>query len=224
MKAHKENHQSNPNIGLFIFANDKVCICGKGFDKDQLKYIEDTLQVPLYSMSIAGSELVGVFLNGNNKGIVAPNTINNSELEILRQICEEHNLNLKVIDSDLNALGNNILCNDDGCLINPEYVDKVKEQIEKTLEVKTERGTLANLDNVGSMGLANSKGCLVSEEVLEEEIKILERLLNCKILQGRVNNNPYVRSGVVVNSNGMILSDRSLGEEILKIHEAFNGE
>jgi len=221
MKAYKTTHQGNPNIGLFIFANDKICIASKNFREDQLEEIEKTLQVPLYTLPIAGTDLLGLFLAGNNKGIIAPSLMFDYEKEKLKEICAKHKINLAFLNTELTALGNNLVCNDNGCMGNHEFEKNIKEQIEGVIEVKVRNGKIADLEIVGSLSLTTNKGCLISEDALDEEIEELETLLKCKVVRGTINSTPHIRSGLVANSNGFVLSESSLGEEVLHITEAF---
>lgn len=221
MKAYKTHHQSHPSVGLFIFANEKLCIASRAFEQIQLKEIEKTLNVPVYTLGILGTELVGLFLNGNNNGIVAPSLMFDYEKTQLREICKKHNLNLGFLNTELTALGNNLICNDNGCMVTHELEENIKDQISGVLGVDVREGKIANLEIVGSLAFATNKGCLAGDPILDEEIEVLENLLKCKVVRGTINGTPYIRSGIVLNSNGFILSDASLGEEVLKIKDAF---
>ena len=225
MKAYRTDYQGNPNIGLFIFCNDKVCIVGRGFNKKQVEDIEKVMGVPVYQMSMVGTELIGLFITGNNKTIIAPAIMYSTEKKILKEICEKNNLRLEIINTKLTALGNNILCNDSGCIINHEFEEDSKIQIRDVFGNEHGTvlfGTISCLDIVGSLAASTNKGALVSPEIEDKELEILEKLLKCKVVKGNINGTPYVRSGLVANSNGVIVSEYSLGDEALNIKEAFD--
>ncbi len=224
MKAYKTNYLGNPNIGLFLFCNDKICIAGRGFQKKQVEDLEKTMGVPVYQMSIAGTELVGLFINGNNNAIIVPELIYSNEKKHLKEICEKNNLRLEIIGTKLTALGNNVLCNDSGCVINHEFEEDAKVQIRdifRSANGDVAFGTIAGLDIVGSLAAASNKGALVSQEIEDAELEVLEKLLKCKVVKGSINSTPYIRSGLVANNHGVIVSDHSLGDEALNIKDAF---
>ena len=111
MAAAQLTIHGNQNAGLFIFANDKFCLIGKDVEEDDEKTIAEVLDVPTYRVSIAGSSLLGVFVAGNNKGIIAPNIILDTEKEELMKICKQHDVKFTILNTTLTALGNVIACN-----------------------------------------------------------------------------------------------------------------
>ncbi len=221
MNVARLNYEGNPHIGLFIFCNDKLCIIGSGFRENQQEDIHRALGVPLYNAKILGSNLVGLFIAGNNKGLVVPEMIEENELKHISDICAQHDMTVTRVRSKLNALGNNIICNDAGGIINPEFSPEEKREISEGLHVPIENGTIASFQNVGSLARAASKGVLLAEDILPEEEEIIEKLLQCKVVTGSINNSPYISSGLVVNHKGYAISDQLFGGEVLSIKDAF---
>ena len=221
MKSAKISHEGNPNIGLFMFCNDKFCLLGKGFREEQKDDVQKSMAVPVYTCTVLGSNLVGIFIAGNNKAIVVPEQIEEHEFERIKKICDEHDVQVSKIKSNLNALGNNIVCNDQGALENPEFSEDAVNHIEKALEVNVQRSTIASFSNVGSLVRTTNEGALISEDALPEEKKILEKTLKCEAVSGTINNSRYISSGLVVNSNGCVISEDLFGGEVLYIKDAF---
>ncbi|MCK4670794.1 MAG: translation initiation factor IF-6 [Nanoarchaeota archaeon] len=223
MKAFKTNIDGNPNIGLFAFCNDKICLVGNRFTKPQIRKMEDVLGVHVEQISVAGTDLIGAFVAGNNKCILVPDLIFPEELEKLMKIKEIYGnaFDVKVIGTKLTALGNNILANDSGCLVNPDFPATQKKLIRQALGVKVVPGMIAEHNVVGSLGVAVNTGACVHEDVCPEEQGIIEKLLNVPVVSGTINRNPYVRSGVIVNSNGYVVGDQSKGDELLLFEEIF---
>ena len=61
------NLKGESNIGLMIYANDKFALVPKSIDERELSIIKEVLKVPCYNVSIAGTNLIGVFLNGTDE-------------------------------------------------------------------------------------------------------------------------------------------------------------
>ena len=108
MNARKMSFHSNSNIGLFAYVNEKFCLIGNVITEEQKKEIEETLEVPVYEILIAGTPLIGIFVNGNEDKIIIPSITKKEELEKLDELQIEY----QIVDSKYTALGNNILIDD----------------------------------------------------------------------------------------------------------------
>jgi len=62
----------DPNVGVFSYANEKIAVLPAGVSGKKLKAYRDTLRVEPYSVGIAESRLVGIYLVGNSSGLLAP--------------------------------------------------------------------------------------------------------------------------------------------------------
>ncbi len=205
------NYNQNPNIGLFCYVNDKYCLVPKLFPKKLKKKFEEVLKVPIYEMSAAGTSLLGVFFSGNNNILLVPEIMFDSELKEL----EKFKIKYRIIKSELTALGNNLLTNDNVCIANPDYSDDVLKEIETALKTKVKQGKISGLNIVGSLAKLNKNGCLASPDIKTFEKKFLEDNLKIKITTGTVNfGSPYISSGLICNFNGFIIGDMSGGPEI----------
>ena len=75
--------QQNPNVGLYGFANDKVCFVGTDVSEEDADKIEKVLKVPVHRLSVYRSSLVGAFATGNNSCILLPAAIEEHELTVI---------------------------------------------------------------------------------------------------------------------------------------------
>jgi len=207
----------DPNVGLYGFATDDYCLLGTCPEKMSAK-IKTTLDTDIKITTITGTEFIGLFAAGNKNGIVLTKIIEDHEIKKLRSL----GVNLKIIKSKETALGNLILCNDNGCIIS-ERLRRYKNIIKDALDCETETGRIANLEMVGSVAIANNRGCLCHSEASEEEIKKIEEILKVKVDVGTVGyGSPFIKSGIIVNSNGVVFSELSTGPEIGRIEEVFH--
>lgn len=221
MHIYQTNYQGNPYIGLFGFANDKVCLVGHGFNKHDIEKIGKALKVPVYQISICSTGMVGVFCAGNNNCLLLPSTAYDNEIKEIKKICKEVNMECKVISTELTALGNNILCNDKGALVNPDFSARVKKDIRQALNVTLHPGTIALHGITGSLCVTRKDKAIVTSGILESEQEELSVLLEIETFtNGTVNfGSQNVSSGLIVNSHGFIVGDMSTGVEMTTVDE-----
>jgi len=211
------NYNSNPNVGLYGFATDKYCLLGSEVPEDLTEEISEVLNVPVIRMNIAGTSLLGVFLNGNNNCLLVPKIAFENELKIL----DKHKIKYKLIDTKLTCLGNNIICNDYGCVVSNEYGEKEIKVIKDALKVDVVKTEIAELNTLGSLAVHTKKGILCHHEILEHEAELLKKILKVEVFTGTVNMGvPFIGSGIMCNSKGFVIGDASGGPEIVNADEA----
>ena len=208
---------SNPNVGLYGFATDSYCLLGRDVPGKAVKKIAEVLKVPVHIMTISNSSMIGAFVAGNSKMLLVPSITTKEEQKELAKL----GIQLKVIETKLTALGNNLLCNDNGCLANPEFSAFVKKRIRQALDVKVVPHMLAGVEAVGACGIIANGRCLLHRDASDEELEMVSELLKAETQRGTVNRgSPYVKSGILCNSNGMIISAYSGGPEASNAYEA----
>ena len=218
MRVLKTNFSGNPNIGLYAYCSNKYCLVSRIVPKRQIPLIEEILGVPVFRMSIAGTSLLGAFLAGNDSCLLVPDIIFDDELRIL----EQNKIKYKAIHTKFTALGNNIVCNNNGAVVNEEFETGAVEDIKKALNVPVETGTIAGLNIVGSLCAANDSNAVAHHSISKREIEKAESLLKAKILATTIDNNPYVKGGIVLNNSGYLISDSAKTIEITLIDQTLN--
>jgi len=213
----KTDFNGNFNVGLYIYTTDSYCLIGQDVPEESASEIEKALKVPVHKISIAGTGLLGVFLAGNENCLLIPKIAFGEEIDEIKRL----KINYKIIDTKLTALGNNILCSDSGCIINPDFGKTEEEAIKEALKVPVKRGKIAGLTIVGAAGVLNKKGCLLHRDAEDFEIEFVETTLNTTVKTGTVNfSSPYIKSGIAANSNGFLIGSISGGPEIQNADEA----
>jgi translation initiation factor 6 len=217
----RTNFNGDPNLGLFGRASNEYCILGMELPKKESAEISKILGVDVHKCTLAGTELLGIFCSGNNAGLVVTKLAEKEEVTRLKKLL---GVNIEVINSRETAIGNLVLCNDNGCMISPTLA-KFKKQISDALGVEVTTGTLADFNLVGSSGIASNVGCLCHMSSSEEELKKVKEILKVRSDIGTVAyGTPYIKAGVIVNSNGIVISDKSTGPELGRADEVFNPE
>ncbi|NIU84007.1 MAG: translation initiation factor eIF-6, partial [Candidatus Thorarchaeota archaeon] len=69
-------------------------------------------------------------------------------------------MNVLFISDVLNAVGNNILVNNNRAIVHPDFDSKTIDRIKDTLDVEVVKGTLAKQKTVGAQGVVTNKGIL----------------------------------------------------------------
>jgi len=209
--------ENNPNIGLYIFANDKFAIIGKEVSKEKKKEIERVLDVPVYKLTILGTDLVGVFIAGNNDLLLIPQ-IYDYELKNIKEICEKHGVNLLSINEKLNTFGNNMSVSDNKIIINPNFNRNFKDKLKQKTKYKIIELEVKDYENSGSICRYLNGGFFLSQEVSEHEVKKFSKEV---LGVGTVNaGSNMVSSGIVGNKNGLLLGSMSTTIEIQNITES----
>ena len=131
-------------------------------------------------------------------------------------------MDVTIIEEKRTALGNIILCNDYGAVVDPRLKPRTVSAIEKALEVPVKIATIGGLPQIGSLATASNKGVLANPIIDESEKKHISEALGVPVSVGTVNSGvPYPRSGIVVNSKGAVVGSHTLGAELLALSNVF---
>ncbi len=218
----KFSFKGDPNVGLYCVATDKFFLVGKDVSSTQLKKLEKIFKVPPIQINIYNTNLIGLFICANSNTILVPEVIFKDELKEIKEKVKGL-AEVKVVKTELNALGNNILTNDKVAVVNEEFSAAKAKEIGKVLGVKVKRGlkmgTLSLLP--GSAGTLTNKGAIFPTDLSESDITQLEKLLGFEIGLGTISmGGKMVGSGVVANSFGLVVSTLSSGYEIARADES----
>ncbi|MBI3032610.1 translation initiation factor IF-6 [Candidatus Woesearchaeota archaeon] len=206
----------NPNVGLFGYVTDTYCLVGKDISHKFCKELEAVLKVPIHQISLAGTNLIGVFCAGNSKTLIVPNICFDNELQVL----DDLGITYTVLETDLTALGNNILCNNHGAYINPEFSDEEQRYISKVLGVRAAKGMIGDVQVTGAACIVRKNHAIISPFVSDEQLGNIQTLLKVKAVKGTANfGSPYVKSAVLVNSHGFVAGKLCTGIELDELYK-----
>ena len=218
MKAMKLSFESNPNIGTGIFVSNKLGLIGKSYEKRFKKELESLFGVPFYGITFAGTDLIGVFIAGNDDLIVIPDICFKEELKEIRSICEKHEAKLIISEDRSTALGNLALIGKEKAILSAEICDKTAETIKKEAKLKIIKAENFSSPLVGSLVSKNSTKAVTSPALSEEEIKLISKAFGIECIKMSVNfGNNFVSSGLVMNDSGYAIGEHSTAVEIYEI-------
>lgn len=210
------NFSHIPYLGAFALATDRLLLVPSRLGKIP-ETSSEALDVPMFETLVSQSSLIGILSAGNSNGVVVPDLIDTDE----KKLSEEFDTDVKRVPSKNTALGNQVLVNDHGAIVNPDFEDEAIESIEETLKVPTQKGTVGGLKNVGASGVATNKGALLHTEASEKEIEIIEEVLQVPADIGTASGGvKYVGTCIVANSNGALTGKNTTGPELGRIENS----
>ncbi|MBI4167726.1 MAG: translation initiation factor IF-6 [Candidatus Aenigmarchaeota archaeon] len=206
------------NIGLFCVATENFCLAPRTVTDKQLLDMEKVLNTPVHKISMGYTHFLGAFAVANKNGIVVSNVIEDDEKKILEKSL---GINVCVLDSRFNTLGNLISTNDKGAIISPLFGEKQKKTIEDCLGVESIKTEIAGTPLIGSGCLANNNGAFLHRDVKDDEKEIIESALKVKSMSGTLGfGSPWVGAVGVCNSKGMVIDKNTTVHEIVRADEA----
>ena len=208
-----------PNLGVYISVNDSLVLVPMGFAKTKADKLAKYLDVDVHYTSIANTRLIGALSAMNNKGILLPTTAYQNEYDYLKK---ETDLEVGILDTKFNALGNVICANDKGAVVSPWLSKEDCQTISDVLGVEVIQKKIAGFNQTGVVLIANATGAAIHPEADEEDMKTIANVLGVKIEQSSINNGiPYVSSGILVNNHNLVVGSLTTGPEIMMLTRAF---
>lgn len=207
----------NPNIGVFILANDDIAIVPYNLLDDKVDIIKEALEVDVIKSSIAGSNLIGSLAVANNNGIVVSPHVLDKEIKQL----EDTGLEVSKISGNYTAVGNIVACNDKGAIVSPFLTEDAINVLENTLDVDVESTSMVGSDIIGSLITVTNKGFLMSRNATEEELKFATEVFDVEGDLGTVGRGiSLVGACTLANSKGAIVAKESTGPEMARVEES----
>ncbi len=199
------------NLGFHGVVTSSYAVLAPKFSRKEFFDVDE-----LVEMRVSNTDLLGLFMAGNSNGLLVPDIVSEHEISFL----EEKGVEYKVVNSNLTALGNLVLVNDNGCIIS-EKLSGIQEEVSELFGVPVKVGTVAGTGMVGSAGFTTNNGVLIHRECSREELEFVEEVLDVKGDIGTVNfGSPYVGTGLIGNSEGIMVGNSTTGPETARIEKA----
>ena len=208
----------SPYVGVFAAASDHLALVPPSAPEPVARELGRALDAPVLVTSIGGSNILGAVIAMNSRGAIVADIVTADELAQLHQ----HGLRTFVLEGKLNAAGNNVLCNDKGALVHPDFSMAEIDGIAEALGLDTvETGTIAGIGTVGSAAVCTNKGALTHPKVTPAEKAHLEEVLGVSSNIGTVNHGtPYIGAGLVANARGAAIGSLTTGPEMNRLEDA----
>lgn len=207
----------NPYIGVYCTSSEELLVVSTTVPKRAVQRLSEALGIPAVQTTIGGSTVVGSLVRLNSHGVVVSGFATDAEIEKFK------GFNVLTSPHKLNAMGNNILCNDRGALVHPGYDGEFVKNLEDVLDVEVTRGTIAGIRTVGSWGVATEKGVLCHPHATDEEKALLERILKVPASITTANyGTAQIGACMIANSKGAAVGTRTTPIEIGRIEDGLS--
>jgi translation initiation factor 6 len=205
----------SPYLGVYLRVGDGFAIVPENTPRSVERDLARLLDVRIVRTTVLDSEVVGALLAGNSNGYVVGGSVDPEERHALETVAP-----LTVVAHRQNAMGNNVLVNDSGALVHPEFSDDAVEELRRALGVPTERGTIAGLGTVGMAAVATNRGVIVHPRATEKEAARVSELLRVPVHRSTANFGvPIVGACVVANSRGLLVGRPTTPVEVVHLQE-----
>lgn len=205
----------NPNIAVFATANESLALTAADASPEFERTLGEVLGVDVVKLSVGGSFVVGSLVAMNSNGAMVSMLADDGEIARIsaRIPCTR-------LDDRLNAAGNNILVNDHGAIVNPDYSKRILDQIQDVLGVEAVPSLIGGINTVGSVCRVTNKGCICHMDASDEEIALIKDVLNVDAVRTTVNHGVRaVGAGVIANSKGAVIGDETTPIEMGKVED-----
>jgi translation initiation factor 6 len=207
----------SPYLGVYVRAGESAAIVPPSTPGALKRSLEHILGVRVHDGTVADSELLGALLAFNSRGILVGETLDRPERERLETIAPVTEVRLRQ-----NAVGNNVLVNDHGALVHPEFSDEAVHRVSEALQVPVERGTIAGLGTVGMAGSATNRGVVVHPKATDREVESIARALGAPVHRSTANFGVgIVGACLVANSRGVLVGALTTPVELIHLQEGF---
>jgi len=205
----------SPYLGVFFRAGETSVVIPPstpgGLERDLVRL----LGVRPVRTTVHDSEIVGALVAGNANGVVVGDELDPVEASQLASVAP-----VTVVRVRQNALGNNVLVNDHGAVVHPEFSDETIARLGRALKVPIRRGTIAGLGTVGMAGITTNRGVVVHPKVTEPESRRIEETLAVPVHRSTANFGvPIVGACLIANSRGFVAGKPTTSVELAHLQE-----
>ncbi|MEM1547186.1 MAG: translation initiation factor IF-6 [Candidatus Methanomethylicia archaeon] len=216
MGLYLTDFHGNPNIGVYVFANDKFAIVPKGTDRKFINLLKENLKVKeIISTNIAGITVIGAMVSGNENFLILPYNVLEDEVQAIKKAL---NVDIIILPSKKTAVGNIVLVDEKKALVHSSLEDEAIKIIEDNMDVEVFKGSVAMSPLIGSSIVMNKHGILANPNITPNERRNIEDIFKKTVNTGTVNHGfQFVRTGIIANSYGALVGNKTTGSEIMKI-------
>lgn len=208
-------------VGIFASSSDKHVFLGGSLTHGSKKLLAETLGAEPVDVSVASSDLIGLFTRANSNGILISNLVTDYEIDALKAKGLE--INIGILESDINAIGNNILANDRLAIINPEYDQRAERQIADIFGVEVIRASVGGFKTIGANNILTNKGLAINNRSTETEKQMADKVTGFDSIRTTANTGGLsIGLSSIANSRGAVVGDSTTGYELNRIMSALD--
>jgi translation initiation factor 6 len=208
----------SPYLGVYLRASESAVIAAPMVPAATVRELERHLGTKAVRTTVAGTEIAGAMSALNSHGVVVSADTDDEEIAVLEAIAPVFRLR-----SRYNAVGNNILANDKGAVVHPEFTDDAVAKIGAALRVPAHRGTIAGLGTVAMAAVATNKGAVIHPRATPKEAELVQEVLGVPVHRSTANFGvPIVGACLVANSRAFVVGRPTTPVEIVHLQEGLD--
>ncbi|HUC38723.1 MAG TPA: translation initiation factor IF-6 [Candidatus Acidoferrum sp.] len=221
MDAAKCQIDGSDYIGAFATTTEKYTFVPHALPEKVKALIEKILKTKCISISVAGTDLIGLFCRANSNGLIISNIASDEDIKRIKDL--DLGMNIAVIKSSINAIGNTVLANDRIAIIDPEYSIEQTAQIGDALGVEVVRLEIGGFKTVGATNILTNKGLAINNHGTEREKAELDKITGFDSVRTTANTGSLsIGLASVANSAGVVTGDETTGFELNRIIQALD--
>lgn len=204
----------NPYVGVFCVTGEDLSLVSPEVGRPGTREIAAALGTRVVPLTVAGSTVIGSLVAMNSGGLLV------SEFAEPQELAKAGDSRAHRLRHRLNAVGNNVLCNDRGALVHPGYDEAARREISDALGVPAHAGTIAGMRTVGSAAVATNRGVLCHPHLREPEKELVESVLGVPATITTANyGTGQLGACLIANSKGAVVGKRTTPIEMGRIEE-----
>jgi translation initiation factor 6 len=145
--------------------------------------------------------------------------------EELSHLKKSTGLNVDILETKHNAIGNLICVNDKGGIMSPMIPNEFVKKVEDVLGIEVLQKRIAGYHQAGAMVVATSNGGIIHPDTEEDDIKKFSEILGVELEPATINcGTPYLASGILANNKSLVVGTLTNGPELVMLTKAFRVE
>ncbi len=207
----------SPYVGVYLRTSERGIVVPPSTPASLERDLARWFSVPVVRTTVVDAEILGTLVALNSSGVVVGDEIDAGERSALERLAP-----VSVVRVRQNALGNNVLVNDHGAIVHPEFPDEVVERISRALRVPATRGTVAGLGTVGMAAAATNRGVVVHPRTTPSESHLIETTLGVPVHKSTANFGvPIVGACLIATSRAFVTGKPTTPVEMAHLSEGF---
>jgi len=208
-------------VGAFVSSTEEYSFVSSSMDSESIKLIENTLHTKTIALDLYDISLLGILIKANKNGILLSNLFDENDVNKIKEL--NLGINVEILKSNLNALGNDILANDKFAIVNPEYSSEAVKQIRDVLGVEVLSMQIGEFKTVGANNILTNKGLLINNNATDEQMAKINKFVGLNSTRTTANvGSLAIGLSVVANSKGALIGEDTTGFELARITQSLN--
>ncbi len=218
LEAAKRKILGSDYVGAFCIPSDRYVIVPVGMTASTRSAVSKTLGVECLTATIGNSDILGIFGRANSNGLALSSLASETEVAHLKRRLPY--INIGIVHSDLNAVGNNIIANDRIAMVNHEYQRSAIAEIGDILGVEVLPIQIGGHGTVGATNILTNRGMAINNNTTDDEKEKIEHILGVNTIRTTANTGSLnIGIAAAANSSGIIVGDSTTGFEIARLME-----